>query len=144
MDTYGNAAELFLAGEVDAWVGSYPHLTAVEEQVAVRGLIPTEELFTHRSLWFTSRSFATSRREELAAIVDALQESDRWIQDNYAEAAALFRRTGGGDGSAAGDNQAAWEQRCAPVPGPAPGDGRLRRRAAARRRPIPCQRPDRP
>ena len=109
VDTYGNAAELFLAGEVDAWVGSYPHLTAVEEQVAVRGLIPTEELFTHRSLWFTSRSFATSRREELAAIVDALQESDRWIQDNYAEAAALFVGTGGGDGSAAGDNQAAWE-----------------------------------
>jgi sulfonate transport system substrate-binding protein len=41
--------------------------------------------------------------------VDALQESDRWIQDNYAEAAALFVGTGGGDGSAAGDNQAAWE-----------------------------------
>ena len=70
MDTYDNAAEQFLDGSVDAWVGSYPYLTSVEEQVKVRGLIPTEGLFTHRSLWFTSRSFATERPDELAAIVE--------------------------------------------------------------------------
>ncbi len=90
VDTYDNAAEQFLDGSVDAWVGSYPYLTSVESQVAVRGLIPTEGLFTHRSLWFTSRSFATERTGELAAIVNALQESDQWIQDNFTEAARLF------------------------------------------------------
>jgi sulfonate transport system substrate-binding protein len=90
VDTYDNAAQQFLDGSVDAWVGSYPYLTSVESQVTVRELIPTEGLFTHRSLWFTSRSFATSRPDELAAIVNALQESDQWIQDNVTEAARLF------------------------------------------------------
>jgi sulfonate transport system substrate-binding protein len=90
VDTYDNAAEQFLDGSVDAWVGSYPYLTSVESQVSVRSLIPTEGLFTHRSLWFTSRAFATERPDELAAIVNALQESDRWIQDNFTEAARLF------------------------------------------------------
>jgi sulfonate transport system substrate-binding protein len=98
VNAYDNASRQFLDGEVDAWVGSYPFLTAVEEQAQVRGLVPTEELFTHRSLWFTSREFATTRTGELAAIVGALQESDRWIQQNYAEAAKLFagQDTGGG------------------------------------------------
>lgn len=98
VNAYDNASAQFLSGEVDAWVGSYPFLTAVEEQAKVRSLVATQELFTHRSLWFTSREFATSRTSELTAIINALQESDRWIQQNYAEAAKLFagQDTGGG------------------------------------------------
>ena len=106
VNAYDNASKQFLSGEVDAWVGSYPFLTSVEEQAKVRGLVATEDLFTHRSLWFTSREFATTRAEELAVIVNALQESDRWIQENWTEAARLFadQDTGGGAGSLA-----AWE-----------------------------------
>jgi sulfonate transport system substrate-binding protein len=106
VNTYDNAAQQFLSGEIDVWVGSYPFLTAVEEQFKVRTLVATEGLFTHRSLWFTSREFATSRAAELKAIVDALQESDRWIQANYTEAAELFagQDTGGG-----ASDVAAWE-----------------------------------
>jgi len=106
VNAYDNAARQFLSGEVDAWVGSYPFLTGVEAQAAVRSLVPTEELFTHRSLWFTSREFATGRTAELMAIVDALQESDRWIQQNWTEAAALFasQDTGGG-----ASDPGAWE-----------------------------------
>jgi sulfonate transport system substrate-binding protein len=106
VDSYAGGSRQFLSGEVDAWIGSYPFLTAVEAQTSVRGLVPTEELFTHRSLWFTSRSFATSRPEELAAIVNALQESDRWIQQNWTAAAELFasQDTGGG-----ASDLAAWE-----------------------------------
>lgn len=98
VNAYDNASAQFLSGEVDAWVGSYPFLTSVEAKAKVRGLVPTEELFTHRSLWFTSREFATTRTAELKAIVDALQESDRWIQENWTEAAKLFadQDTGGG------------------------------------------------
>jgi sulfonate transport system substrate-binding protein len=106
VNAYDNAAKQFLSGEVDAWVGSYPFLTSVEEQAKVRGLVATEDLFTHRSLWFTSREFATTRTEELKAIVSALQESDRWIQENWTEAAKLFagQDTGGG-----ASDLAAWE-----------------------------------
>ncbi|RMI28567.1 ABC transporter substrate-binding protein [Nocardia stercoris] len=90
VDAYGDAAELFLTGEVDAWVGSYPFLTRVEQQAELREVIPTEGLFSHRSLWFTSREFATTRRAELAAVTAALQLADEWIRDHPADAAALF------------------------------------------------------
>lgn len=97
VDAYGNAAELFLNGAVDAWVGSYPHLTEVERRGPVRTIIETDGLFSHRSLWFTSRAFATERRGELAAIVAALQENDAWIQRSPRDAAALFAADDDGD-----------------------------------------------
>ncbi|QXJ19504.1 ABC transporter substrate-binding protein [Actinomadura graeca] len=102
VDAYGDAAQLFLDREVDAWVGSYPALTRVEREAAPRTLIETGGLFSHRSLWFTRRDFAEERREELAAIVAALRESDAWIKENPAEAAKLFAADDGGD-------PAAWE-----------------------------------
>lgn len=100
VDAYGNAAELFLNGDVDAWVGSYPYLTDVEKQRPVRTVIETPGLFSHRSLWFTSRAFATERRDELAAIVTALKESDAWIEANPRAAAELFAADDGGDAGA--------------------------------------------
>lgn len=90
VDAYQDAADRFLAREVDAWVGSYPYLTAVEQQAELREVIPTDGLFSHRSLWFTSRAFAATHPDELTAILAALQEADTWIQNNPAEAAALF------------------------------------------------------
>jgi len=90
VDVYDDAAERFLARDVDAWVGSYPYLTKVEQQAELRELIPTEGLFTHRSLWFTSAEFAENRRPELAAIISALQEADAWTAANPAEAAEFF------------------------------------------------------
>ncbi|WP_329520853.1 ABC transporter substrate-binding protein [Spirillospora sp. NBC_01491] len=102
VDAGTDAGPLLLDGEVDAWVASYPSLARVEEQAEVRTLVETDGLFSHRSLWFTRRDFAEGHREELAAIVAALQESDAWIAENPGEAAKLF---------AAGDegDLAAWE-----------------------------------
>lgn len=97
VDAYQDADQLFLDREVDAWVGSYPSLTRVERETKVRTLVPTDGLFSHRSLWFTRRDFAERHREELAAIVAALQESDAWIQQNYRAAAELFAADDGGD-----------------------------------------------
>ena len=90
VDVYDDAAERFLAREVDAWVGSYPYLGKVEQEAELRELIPTEGLFTHRSLWFTSADFATNRPAELAAIVGALQQADAWTAQHPAEAAEFF------------------------------------------------------
>ncbi|GAA4584710.1 sulfonate ABC transporter substrate-binding protein [Planotetraspora phitsanulokensis] len=102
VDAYTDAAQLFLDREVDAWVGSYPALTRVEQEAATRELVATDGLFSHRSLWFTRRDFAEGHPEELAAIVGALQESDAWIQQNYRAAAELFAADDGG-------NVDAWE-----------------------------------
>ncbi|GAA0847540.1 ABC transporter substrate-binding protein [Streptosporangium amethystogenes subsp. fukuiense] len=97
VDAYGDAAELFLSGEVDAWVGSYPYLTGVEQRASVRELVATDGLFSHRSLWFTRRDFALEQPEELARIVSALQESDEWTRQNPRAAAELFAKDDGGD-----------------------------------------------
>ncbi|ACZ90464.1 aliphatic sulfonate ABC transporter substrate-binding protein [Streptosporangium roseum] len=97
VDAGTDAGALLLNGEVDAWVGSYPSLSKVEEQTSVRELVATDGLFSHRSLWFTRRDFAEKQPEQLAAIVAALQESDAWIQENYREAAELFAADDGGD-----------------------------------------------
>ncbi|MFY7069326.1 ABC transporter substrate-binding protein [Nocardiopsis changdeensis] len=90
VDTGVNAGGQFLGGEIDAWVGAYPGLKAVEERVETRDLVATDGLFSHRSLWFTRRDFAEERTGELAAIVGALQESDAWIRENPREAAEIF------------------------------------------------------
>ncbi|MFI6323083.1 ABC transporter substrate-binding protein [Nonomuraea sp. NPDC050556] len=94
VDAGGNAADLLVSGEVDAWVGSYPALSRVEEKT--RTLVETQGLFSHRSLWFTRRDFAEQQPEELARIVAALRESDEWITRNYRAAAELFAADDGG------------------------------------------------
>lgn len=97
VDVYDDAGERFLTGEFDAWVGSYPYLTSVEQRASLRDVIATEGLFSHRSLWFTSRSYATSHQDEVAAIVAALQAADAWTAANPAEAATLFSADDGRD-----------------------------------------------
>ncbi|MEU9891234.1 ABC transporter substrate-binding protein [Sphaerisporangium sp. NPDC051011] len=97
VDVHGDAAQVFLDREVDAWVGSYPSLTRVERETRVRELVATDGLFSHRSLWFTRRDFAAEHPEELAAIVAALQESDAWIKENPRAAAEFFAADDGGD-----------------------------------------------
>ncbi|MEU5692792.1 ABC transporter substrate-binding protein [Actinosynnema sp. NPDC020468] len=90
VNTGADAATLFLEGGIDAWTGSYPDLDRVEAQAPVRTLVETEGLFSHPSLWFTRRDFAENHRAELTAIIEALQESDRWIVANPREAARFF------------------------------------------------------
>jgi sulfonate transport system substrate-binding protein len=90
-----DGAQKFLDGELDAWVGAHPSLTRVQREAAVRPLVPTAELFSHRSVWWTRRDFAEQHRAELAAIVAALQESDAEIVRNPQEAAEIFARHDG-------------------------------------------------
>ncbi|GAA3208693.1 ABC transporter substrate-binding protein [Actinocorallia longicatena] len=90
VDVYDDAARRFLDGEFDVWVGSYPYLREVEAEAELHDLVATETLFTHRSLWFTGREWAAAHPGELRAIVEALQEADRWTEAHPREAAELF------------------------------------------------------
>ncbi|GAB2512436.1 ABC transporter substrate-binding protein [Nocardia heshunensis] len=85
-----DGARLLRSGELDAWVGAYPALAALESAVALHTLVDTESVFSHPSLWFTRRDFAESHRPELEAIIAALQESDAWIAENPRAAAQYF------------------------------------------------------
>ncbi|MFI2637140.1 ABC transporter substrate-binding protein, partial [Streptomyces collinus] len=88
-DVRGGGADL-VDGTIDAWVGAYPGLTDIEANHELRTLIATDGLFSHPSLWFTRRDFADTNPEALQAIIEALQESDAWIEANPREAAQVF------------------------------------------------------
>ncbi|WP_067820947.1 ABC transporter substrate-binding protein [Nocardia inohanensis] len=81
---------LLLDGALDAWIGAYPGLAAVEVATTLHTLVDTESIFSHPSLWFTRRDFAESHPDALRAIIDALQESDAWITENPRAAAQYF------------------------------------------------------
>ena len=81
---------LLLDGTLDAWVGAYPGLAAVEAATTLKTLVDTESVFSHPSLWFTRRDFAENNRPALEAIITALQESDAWIAENPRAAAQYF------------------------------------------------------
>lgn len=83
-DVRGGGADL-VDGTIDAWVGAYPGLTDIEANHELRTLIATDGLFSHPSLWFTRRDFADTNPEALQAIIEALQESDAWIEANPAK-----------------------------------------------------------
>ena len=88
-DVRGGGADL-VSGAIDAWVGAYPGLTEIEADTELRTLVETEGLFSHPSLWFTRRDFAENNPEQLRAIIEALQESDDWIERNPRAAAQYF------------------------------------------------------
>jgi sulfonate transport system substrate-binding protein len=88
-DVHDGGAAL-LRGDLDAWVGAYPGLAAVEAATELRTLVDTESLFSHPSLWFTRRDFAEGNRAALTAIITALQQSDAWIRENPRAAAQYF------------------------------------------------------
>ncbi|WP_063008451.1 ABC transporter substrate-binding protein [Nocardia kruczakiae] len=81
---------LLLDGSLDAWVGAYPGLAAVEAATPLHTLVDTESVFSHPSLWFTRRDFAEAHRPALEAIITALRESDAWIAENPRAAAQYF------------------------------------------------------
>ncbi|AHH19623.1 putative aliphatic sulfonates transporter substrate-binding protein [Nocardia nova SH22a] len=81
---------LLLDGALDAWVGAYPGLAAVEAATSLHTLVDTASVFSHPSLWFTRRDFAENNRPALEAIITALRESDAWIAANPRAAAQYF------------------------------------------------------
>lgn len=85
-----DGGDALLAGDLDAWVGAYPGLTAVEAATELHTLVDTESVFSHPSLWFTRRDVAENHRDALEAIIASLQESDAWITANPREAAQYF------------------------------------------------------
>ncbi|MGG3799952.1 aliphatic sulfonate ABC transporter substrate-binding protein [Metabacillus fastidiosus] len=84
--------EALVAGEADAWIGNDPQLAELQKKGVVRTILPVNPYISHRSVWFASRSFATNNPEILDAVVDALQHSDAWVQENPREAAELIAR----------------------------------------------------
>ncbi|MEV0855527.1 ABC transporter substrate-binding protein [Nocardia fluminea] len=89
VDVRGGGTAL-LAGELDAWVGTYPGLQDVEAATELTTLVDTASVFSHPSLWFTRRDLAGGNRAAVEAVLAGLRESDAWIAANPREAAQYF------------------------------------------------------
>ncbi|WP_181697423.1 ABC transporter substrate-binding protein [Nocardia sp. GTS18] len=89
VDVRGGGAAL-LAGELDAWVGTYPGLQEIEAATELVTLVDTASVFSHPSLWFTHRDLAEGDPDTVEAVLAALRESDAWIAENPRAAAQYF------------------------------------------------------
>jgi sulfonate transport system substrate-binding protein len=80
------ARRQLLDGEIAAWVAQEADLVEALESGLFRVLVPTGEVISNRSVYFTRRDLAP---EIVGAVAAALQEADRWVAGNLADAAKI-------------------------------------------------------
>lgn len=87
---------LLRAGAIAAWVAQGPQLAAASLAGGVRVLVPTGEVITDRSVFFTRRGLAEDRPEVVEALLRALRRADAWAAAHPREAAAIAADQQGG------------------------------------------------
>ncbi|MGC5341688.1 ABC transporter substrate-binding protein [Streptomyces sp. DT24] len=92
-----DSERLLRAGEIAAWVAQGAQLAAARRTGGLRVLVPTEDVITDRSVFFTRRDFAEGRPEIVAALSRALRRADEWAAANPREAARVAAADLGGD-----------------------------------------------
>jgi sulfonate transport system substrate-binding protein len=84
----GRAA--FERGAIDAWVIWDPFLTAVQRQSHARVLADGRGLADYQRYYLASTPFAKARPDVIKVIVDALQQTGKWVKQSPQDAAALL------------------------------------------------------
>ncbi|MDT0268983.1 ABC transporter substrate-binding protein [Streptomyces sp. DSM 44915] len=84
------------AGEIAAWVAQGPRLAAALRAGGLRVLVPTGDVISDRSVFFTRREVAERRPELVAALRRALTRADAWVAAHPREAAAIAADHQGG------------------------------------------------
>jgi sulfonate transport system substrate-binding protein len=106
--TEPESRKALLAGDIDAWVSGGGLRDGADE---IRAIANTGDLVTNPSVFFARRDFAEANPQVIAAAAGALQETDLWIAQNPAAAAAILARVAGGP-----LNAAEWEAHIAQRP----------------------------
>jgi sulfonate transport system substrate-binding protein len=143
-----DSEHLLRSGAIAAWVAQGPQLAAARRAGGLRVLVPTADVITDRSVFFTRRDLAERRPEVTAALLRALRRTDAWVAAHPREAAAIAADHQGGT---VGDVAHRGGERRLPRRTAAGGrhlrPRRLHRAAGAgrrRRRPRPRRRGHRP
>ncbi|MFJ6216489.1 ABC transporter substrate-binding protein [Streptomyces sp. NPDC092296] len=95
-DADRHPAERLRSGEIAGWIAQEAELAAAQRSGDFRVLLPTSEVITDRSVFFTRRDLAEQRPEVVAAIAAALQRADDWAASHPREAAAAVAADLGG------------------------------------------------
>ncbi|MFI8402914.1 ABC transporter substrate-binding protein [Streptomyces sp. NPDC085463] len=88
--------EKLRSGEITAWVAQGAELAAARRTGGLRVLVPTGEVISDRSVFFTRRDLAEERPEVVEALVRALRRADEWAAAHPREAAGIAAADQGG------------------------------------------------
>ena len=77
-----DARAAFERGEVDAWAIWDPYLAAAQAATGARTLATGEDIAPNIQFYFAAKSFADRNPKVVQAIVEAVQETDRWAGQN--------------------------------------------------------------
>lgn len=80
----------FRNGDLEAWVIDEPTLSRVRQEVDVRVLVPTQDVLSHPSVFFGTRSVAEEQPDAVRVLLEALDATDAWIAAHPDEAADLL------------------------------------------------------
>ncbi|MFI7286088.1 ABC transporter substrate-binding protein [Streptomyces anulatus] len=91
-----DSEQLLRTGAVAAWVAQGPQLAAARRTGGLRTLIPTGDVITDRSVFFTRRALAEQRPEIIDALTRALRRADDWAAAHPRDAARIASADLGG------------------------------------------------
>lgn len=83
-----DARAAFVQGSVDAWVIWDPYLAAVEKQAGARQLIDASGIVRNVQYYLATRKVATAQPQLVHAVLEELDQVDRWARDNVPAVAA--------------------------------------------------------
>ncbi|ALC88943.1 hypothetical protein AM500_03345 [Bacillus sp. FJAT-18017] len=92
---YKDSAEgrvAFQSGEIDV-IGTWdPFLAVLESSTATRTIVNGENLTQNRTFYFASENFVNNHTDTIKIILDELQKSDQWANDNTKEVANILSK----------------------------------------------------
>ncbi|MDR5816665.1 sulfonate ABC transporter substrate-binding protein [Caballeronia sp. LZ033] len=83
-----DARAAFVQGSIDAWVIWDPYLAAVEKQAHARQLVDGTNLVSNVQYYLATRRIASTQAPLVHAVLDELDQVDRWARDNVPAVAA--------------------------------------------------------
>ncbi len=90
-----DARAAFERGAVDAWVIWDPFFAAAEHQISARVIATGENLVSNHQFYLADRKFAEAHPEVLKTVVNELNTTTQWVEQNQQQAAKLLEKPTG-------------------------------------------------
>ena len=90
-----DARAAFERGAVDAWVIWDPFLAAAEQQISARVIATGENLVSNHQFYLADRKFAEAHPAVLKTVVNELNTTTQWVEQNQQHAAQLLEKPTG-------------------------------------------------